>query len=345
MEIKIIEEWGFAIGEDACLLDDDADSKASIPDKCYDNVAPEISDQVDNLVNNLADDWATDIDIDECQHFSNIPYDNNKEDGTVKVVGVCEMEATSNKNVIDVPFKATDNTTLQKVDIYGQEDKQLKETDAQGAGVKVDSHHFVESSKTSLRRKRQNSCPPRTTRSFNLGPWSIEWLQDQVHGDVGVVSSSKQASKIKKNTQVNSSKLVKDDTTVKEVKLDNKLKHSARNLKKIARLPVDDRKQVLKILMKKVHRRRGVKMADALNNVVSKGSHVSEFSSSASNDWKNWVVLRGKDEVVKEDINCFGMSLGVKFYKDKANRFRVLSRGRNQRTKSVEEVGVGSQKV
>ena len=56
MELKIIEERGFAIGEDACLLDDDVDSKASIPEKCYDNVAPEISDQVDNLVNNLADD-------------------------------------------------------------------------------------------------------------------------------------------------------------------------------------------------------------------------------------------------------------------------------------------------
>jgi len=140
---------------------------------------------------------------------------------------------------------------------------------------------------------------------------------------------------------------VKDDKTVKEGKLDNKLKHSARNLKKIARLPVDDRKKVLKIIMKKVHRSRGVKMSDALNNVVSKGSHVPESSSSASvnNDWKNWVVLRGKDEVVKGDINCFGKSLGVKFYNDKANRFRVLSRGRNQKTKSVEEVGEGSQKV
>jgi len=222
VELKIIEEWGFAIGEDACLLDDDADSKALIPDKCYDTVAPEISDQVDNLVNNLADDWATDIELDECQHFSNIPYDNNKEEGTVKVVGVCEfsnipydnnkeegtvkvvgvceLEATSKKKYdTDVPIKTIDSNTLQKVEIFGQDNKQLTGTDAQGAVVKIDSHHFVESSKTSLRRKRQNSCPPRVTRSINSGPWSIEWLQDQVYGDVGVVSSSKKASKIKKN--------------------------------------------------------------------------------------------------------------------------------------------------
>jgi len=122
---------------------------------------------------------------------------------------------------------------------------------------------------------------------------------------------------------------VKDDTTLKEVKSDNKLKHSAHNLKKIARLPVDDRRQVLKIPMKKVHRRIGVKKLDALNNVVRKESHGPESSSSASvnNDWKNWVVLRGEYEVVKVDINCFGKSLGVKFYNDKANQFRVLSRG------------------
>lgn len=55
-------------------------------------------------------------------------------------------------------------------------------------------------------------------------------------------------------------------------------------------------------------------MSEALNNVVSKGSHVPESSSSAfvNNDWKNWVVLRGKDEVVKGDINCFEKSLGGK---------------------------------
>jgi len=117
-------------------------------------------------------------------------------------------------------------------------------------------------------------------------------------------------------------------------------------LKKIARLPVNDHKKVLKILMKKVHRRIGVKKSNALTDVVSKRSHVleSSFSASVNNDWKNWVVLWGKDEVVKGDINCFGKYLGVKFYNDKANQFRVLSRGRKQKKEKVVEVGKGTHK-
>lgn len=171
-------------------------------DKCYDNAAPEISDQVDNLVNNLANDWDTDIEIDECQKFSNIPLGNNKEEGTVRSLGVCAMEATSNKIAIDVPFKTTDSTTLQKVDIYVQDDKQLMETDVQGAAVKVNNLHFVESSKTSLRRKRQTSCPPRAIRSINSGPWSIEWSQDQVHGMWGWYHRPKELQKSRRTLRL-----------------------------------------------------------------------------------------------------------------------------------------------
>jgi hypothetical protein len=83
VDLKIIEEWGFAIGEDACLLEDDVVSNVSIPDNNYDNVAPEIGDKVDNLVNNLADDWATNIDGDECQHLSKILLSDKDEVGNV----------------------------------------------------------------------------------------------------------------------------------------------------------------------------------------------------------------------------------------------------------------------
>lgn len=58
VELKIIEEWGFEIGEDACSLEDvDDDSKVSVPCNNYDFLAPDVCDQVDDLVNNLADDW------------------------------------------------------------------------------------------------------------------------------------------------------------------------------------------------------------------------------------------------------------------------------------------------
>jgi len=35
--------------------------------------------------------------------------------------------------------------------------------------------------------------------------------------------------------------------------------------------------------------------------------------------------------VVKEDVHCIGKALGVKFYNDKANQLRLLSRGRKQK--------------
>lgn len=58
VELKILEEWGFSIGEDACLLEDDLVSKVSASKNNFDHVAPDIHEHVEDLVNNLADDWA-----------------------------------------------------------------------------------------------------------------------------------------------------------------------------------------------------------------------------------------------------------------------------------------------
>lgn len=38
VELKIIEEWGFSLGEDACLLEDDIVSKVSASDNNFDHV-------------------------------------------------------------------------------------------------------------------------------------------------------------------------------------------------------------------------------------------------------------------------------------------------------------------
>jgi hypothetical protein len=59
VELKIIVEWGFTLGEDACLLEeDDVFSKASIPDNNFDNEIHDIQDNVADLENNLVEDWA-----------------------------------------------------------------------------------------------------------------------------------------------------------------------------------------------------------------------------------------------------------------------------------------------
>lgn len=169
---------------------------------------------------------------------------------------------------------------------------------------------------------RQLSCPPLATRSITSGLWSLEWLKDHVHGAAGVVSSSKHFSK-----QSLKSNIVVESKLQNKLKAGGKLKHSAHNLKKIARLPDKDRKQVLNILMKKVRRRKAVKLADALPDSMLSGTQTSGSSSSESvnnNDRKNWLLMKGKEKEVQNDITDFGKALGVRFYNDKCNQFSIV---------------------
>ena len=56
--------------------------------------------------------------------------------------------------------------------------------------------NVVPSSKKKEHRVHTSSCPPRAARSLESGPWILEWLSDQHHGDAGVIASSRK--KVKK---------------------------------------------------------------------------------------------------------------------------------------------------
>ncbi|MCI56355.1 sulfate transporter, partial [Trifolium medium] len=71
------------------------------------------------------------------------------------------------------------------------------------------------------------------------------------------------------------------------------LRHSIYNLKKVARLPSKDRREVLYVLKKNVRRRRGRKGGNRSCEMVHQGSS----SASVNNDWKNWVVMQGTDQI------------------------------------------------
>ncbi|MCI97151.1 hypothetical protein A2U01_0118451, partial [Trifolium medium] len=49
-------------------------------------------------------------------------------------------------------------------------------------------------------------------------------------------------------------------------------------------------------------------------------------SSSATNDWKHWVVMQGNDEVGVDDVKEVGNAIGVKLTGDKENMFSMLAR-------------------
>jgi hypothetical protein len=49
-------------------------------------------------------------------------------------------------------------------------------------------------------------------------------------------------------------------------------------------------------------------------------------SSSINNDLENWVLLRGKAEVAKDDVKDLGKVVGVKYHCDTKNSFNLLTR-------------------
>jgi len=67
VELKIIEEWGFSIGEDACLLEDDVAANESILDNNLYHSLPKAREHAKELINSLPEDWATDDNVQKCR--------------------------------------------------------------------------------------------------------------------------------------------------------------------------------------------------------------------------------------------------------------------------------------
>ncbi|MCI31728.1 DUF4283 domain protein, partial [Trifolium medium] len=113
----------------------------------------------------------------------------------------------------------------------------------------------VRSTVRAHRYKRTSSCPPEARRSVISGPWSWEWLNDQNHGDAGVIFSAKKKSR--KGNHHGQSLNKKGQRDPLRKKAGGVLRHPLHSLKKVARLSTKDRREVLKVLKKSVRRRRG----------------------------------------------------------------------------------------
>jgi len=137
------------------------------------------------------------------------------------------------------------------------------------------STQVVGQKKVSKRRKRTTSFPPGAGRSLVSGPWSMEWLRDQVHGDVGIISSSR-----RKDKQAVVSKKAKQSegvTKSKRKKVGGVLRNSIHSLKKVARLPYNDRTAVLHDLNWWIRKRQGkagvTRYVEIVSKIVSEGGN------------------------------------------------------------------------
>lgn len=177
---------------------------------------------------------------------------------------------------------------------------------------------------------RSSSCPPKTSQSTHLGPRSLEWCK------LNSVQAKRSVTSGRKNSQ--------QPIIVKNNKEGGTIKLSVRNLKRVARMPVKDRGEILKILKIQAKRRKGrhlfqpAKLKSTTNSLTSTTSSNNSSNNSStsnksttSNDWANWVILKGKAKTVDDDVVGIGRAIGVNYSGDSINSSKVLSKeGRRQ---------------
>jgi len=157
-------------------------------------------------------------------------------------------------------------------------------------------------------------------------PWSLDWLSQILKQDAIVVSSTNNIN----SGALSASQIqpVHDGNAqpISASKKNGAHKHSVGFLKRVARMPSKDRKEILKVLKRQSHKRKIREVTRASNEGAPSLSDSSNSSSSSLNkDWKNWVLLHGKPEVGVEDVWGIVKAIGVKYKGDKMNCFNLLS--------------------
>jgi len=288
LDFQLIEEWGVAVGEDACLFDEEeslADDRTDLPADLDNGIG---GGDVDELLNSLSNDWKKEEDEQHlvASHVSALE----------KAPSVSPTPVAS--PIPEEPFSvsATRTQSEQVIESAGKDKCQFRK-------VLIDDKKLA---------KRASSCPPGRVAS---GPWSLEWVKSHKSVNMGAASKSK-------------NKVVAKSSGVQRVtkkKGGGYLRHCALNLKRIARLSDKDRREVLRALRRTTKNRKagsGVSKAKVSSKVASS---IDTSLTSVNNDWTNWLVLHGNDKVLSEDVCEIGRTVGLNFSGDNNNMFDVLS--------------------
>jgi hypothetical protein len=143
--------------------------------------------------------------------------------------------------------------------------------------------------------------------------------EDDVKQKVNCVVGPCLITKVKKGA----SKSISSSKSKKKKSLEVNFKHSAGFVKRIARLPMSDRKEILKVLKKQERKRRVLSKATKLM-ATSNSSNTS--ISSVNKDLEHWAILHDKNEVVAEDVREIGKTLGVHVDEGNKSGLNLLTR-------------------
>ncbi|GAU19085.1 hypothetical protein TSUD_79070 [Trifolium subterraneum] len=356
-EIKIVEEWGYALGEDTCLFEEESESEASHTDNDMEHIDPDIRRDVDMVVGKLVDELAEEDDpVFQENHVEHNTVKQDKprfaKEGTVeKEVHNDLLPSLSGNSVeVDTSKYSIFQGDGRDVSINGS----IRVPEAQGssfackpvdglkntAGVGRHEGPYTKS----FRSKHTNSCPPGANHSVFSGPWSLEWLNDLNQRDAWVIFTA--SKRLKKGGRSGARQQKEGKQDIKRTKAGGLLRHSIHSLKKVARLPSKDRNEVLQVLTKNMRHRRGGKGNSQMGDLSPRlSSEESTSSASVNNDWKHWVVMQGDDKAAEDDVRGFGKALGVRFNGDSVNNFSVLTRtGKGKQASSGQSKRKGASK-
>jgi hypothetical protein len=62
---------------------------------------------------------------------------------------------------------------------------------------------------------------------------------------------------------------------------------------------------------------------------------VSSASGTSDNDWRNWLVVHGNDQLAMEDVGGIGQSIELRSGGGKENMFSALSRAAKGKMEST----------
>ncbi|KAK2392456.1 hypothetical protein QL285_065814 [Trifolium repens] len=288
VEVQIVEEWGYELGDDACLLEDDNVSKASPAADDDFRCDHEAINQVDMLIDQIA---------------KGVPAATHaQEEDMQPVLEPAVVRQDASDASID-RVAASEMLPQDKVASVSTGPGQFGDVPR----VLECPPKMVRSATTQAQRQRTTSCPP-AGRSGLSGPWSLEWVDALKNGGAR-------------------DQLKKADMGQSKTKTGGFLRHSRFSLKRIARLPIDDRREVMQILQKNARKRRSREAASRSRATGARASATDGHSSSSvNNDWKHWVAMQGQDHAVEDDVLEVGNFVGATFKGDKNNMFSVLSK-------------------
>ncbi|GAU49945.1 hypothetical protein TSUD_408400 [Trifolium subterraneum] len=247
VEIKIVEEWGYAMGEDTCLFEEENVTEASQSDCEEGHVEPEVCRNVDMLVDKIAV-GLEEAAINDFQGKSDEEFPDKQE---FKMSSEGESEGEPERPV-DILSPVSDRVEAQSLFRLGPQGE-AGDRDSQNDSLSQQSvsqvcpttrKTFGDSRRVSgnqMHANRANSCPPVANRSVVSGPWSLEWLHD--HGEAGVIFSAQKRVKEGGRHGMRNKKM--DQLEPKRRKAGGPLRHLVHSLKQVARLPREDRVEII----------------------------------------------------------------------------------------------------